>query len=101
MEQEARPPPERTRVLWSIEGIVQGVGYRERVRRAARQIGVSGHVQNLPDGTVRVVAEGTLAQLAELERRILGSQGASDARRLTRVARTEPTRDPTPFEVRL
>jgi acylphosphatase len=56
----------------SVEGRVQGVGYREYTRRCAERLGVVGYVVNLDDGRVRVVAEGTRAAIeamvSELER---------------------------------
>lgn len=42
-----------------IHGTVQGVGYRYYALHAARVCGVTGWVKNMPDGTVKVVAEGT------------------------------------------
>ena len=50
-----------------VRGRVQGVGYRNFVERFARRLGLAGHVQNLPDGSVRVVAEGDADRLEELE----------------------------------
>jgi len=41
-----------------FHGWVQGVGFRYRARYAAQMYGVSGWVQNLPDGTVEMEAEG-------------------------------------------
>ena len=49
-----------------ISGIVQGVGYRWSCQRAAKGIGVSGWVRNLPDGRVEVVAQGTKEQVEQL-----------------------------------
>jgi acylphosphatase len=43
--------------LW-ITGRVQGVFFRMETLRAAKRIGVSGWVRNLPDGRVEVVLEG-------------------------------------------
>lgn len=40
-----------------VTGTVQGVGFREFVRRTADALGVSGEVWNAPDGSVRAVAE--------------------------------------------
>ena len=48
-------------------GDVQGVGFRYTVRKIANQLGVAGGVENLPDGTVQLVAEGA----EELLRRFL------------------------------
>jgi acylphosphatase len=41
-----------------VEGRVQGVMYRDFTQRAARHLRLVGEVENLSDGTVRVIAEG-------------------------------------------
>jgi acylphosphatase len=41
-----------------VSGRVQMVMYRDFAQRKARGLKLVGEVQNLPDGTVRVVAEG-------------------------------------------
>jgi len=41
-----------------VQGLVQGVGYRFFAIQKAREYGITGYVQNLPDGSVLVVAEG-------------------------------------------
>lgn len=46
-----------------FEGRVQGVGFRFTARDLAQSFGVSGFVENLPDGRVRLVAEGTPEEL--------------------------------------
>lgn len=51
-----------------IRGRVQGVGFRWWTRQTAEALGVVGTVQNLPDGTVRVVARAadeTMRQFAD------------------------------------
>lgn len=47
-------------------GRVQMVMYRAHTESAARRLGLTGYVMNLPDGTVRVIAEGERAKLEEL-----------------------------------
>ena len=50
-----------------VRGSVQGVGFRWFVFREAERLGLRGWVSNLPEGAVEVVADGTLAALAQLE----------------------------------
>lgn len=42
----------------TVQGVVQGVGYRFFVTRKARDYKIFGYVCNLPDGNVEVVGEG-------------------------------------------
>lgn len=46
----------RRRVV--VHGFVQGVFFRDTIRRAARGAGVAGWVRNTRDGTVEAVLEG-------------------------------------------
>lgn len=46
------------------EGNVQGVGFRYTVKNLAREYEVSGTVENLPDGRVRLVAAGEPAEVS-------------------------------------
>ncbi len=60
---------EPTRVRVVVHGRVQGVFFRDTIRRAARERGVAGSVSNLPDGTVEAILEGerdAVAALVEL-----------------------------------
>ncbi len=41
-----------------VNGVVQGVGFRWFVERAAKNFGLTGWVKNLYDGTVEMYAEG-------------------------------------------
>ena len=47
-----------TRLRLQIHGRVQGVWFRDSVRRIATARGVSGWAENLPDGSVEAVLEG-------------------------------------------
>jgi acylphosphatase len=47
-----------TRIHVVVHGHVQGVFFRDTVRRSARDHGVAGWARNRPDGTVEAVFEG-------------------------------------------
>ena len=53
-----------------VEGRVQGVGYRDYVRRRALGLGLVGYVMNLKDGRVRVHAEGAREVIEDLMRQL-------------------------------
>lgn len=44
-----------------VHGTVQGVGFRESMRREATRLGVTGWVRNRQDGAVEAVVQGALA----------------------------------------
>jgi acylphosphatase len=50
-----------------VKGEVQGVGFRWSVQRQAGELGLTGYAENLPDGSVRVEAEGDADRLDQLE----------------------------------
>ncbi|NJL47236.1 MAG: acylphosphatase [Leptolyngbyaceae cyanobacterium SM2_5_2] len=49
-----------------VYGVVQGVGFRYHAQKVAQQLGVTGFVRNLADGSVEVVAAGHEAQVNAL-----------------------------------
>lgn len=49
-----------------VKGRVQGVFFRDSTRQVAERLQITGHAINLPDGTVEVVACGSLTALAQL-----------------------------------
>ena len=54
----------RSRLL--ISGRVQGVFFRDSLRRLAEQAGVAGWVRNLPDGRVEAVLQGPESEVGRL-----------------------------------
>ena len=73
---------------YRVTGRVQGVGFRWFTSRAAKELGISGTVQNHPDGSVRVHARGALAVLDQLEATIARGPVAA---RVEAVERVEPS----------
>jgi len=55
-----------SRVHLVISGRVQGVCFRAGALERARSLRLTGWVSNLPDGSVEVVAEGSMPALQEL-----------------------------------
>ena len=53
------------RVLLKVHGFVQGVGYRDYVRRMAEHHNVKGYVKNLEDGSVEILADASEHALKE------------------------------------
>ncbi len=82
-----------------VRGRVQGVGFRWFVLQEAIVLDLGGFVQNLPDGSVEVVASGpetALGQLAQLLSH--GPRGA----RVDSVEKSDVSHDikiPKPFDV--
>ena len=54
------------RAVILVKGRVQGVFFRVSTARTATELGIRGHVENLMDGNVRIVAEGTTENLEKL-----------------------------------
>ena len=61
-----------------VRGVVQGVGFRYFVYRAATSLRLGGWTRNLPDGTVEVFVEGERSLIEELIAELkVGSSHAS------------------------
>jgi acylphosphatase len=50
----------------TVTGKVQGVFYRQSTKEKAQELGITGIVKNLPDGSVQIMASGTHDQLNQL-----------------------------------
>ncbi|RDU60712.1 acylphosphatase [Helicobacter marmotae] len=70
-----------------IFGRVQGVGFRRFIKAKvdsinAQEVLLSGHIRNLPNGSVRVVAQGSKQALEDLEKILRVGSIASDVREI-------------------
>ncbi|WP_276499601.1 acylphosphatase [Pontibacter litorisediminis] len=74
---------EKKRVAMRVHGKVQGVFFRASTQEKAQELGLTGFVQNEPDGTVYLEAEGDAGALKQLE------QWAHDGPRRAEVAKVE------------
>jgi acylphosphatase len=77
---------ERVHERYRAVGRVQGVGYRDRVRRAARTRGLVGRVRNREDGSVELEVQGSRADVDAAIAEIALPEGASVPREVRRVA---------------
>jgi len=50
----------------TVDGLVQGVFYRQSTKAKAIELGITGEIKNKSDGTVHIIATGTEAQLNQL-----------------------------------
>ena len=89
----------RKRVVTRVEGVVQGVYFRDYAQKEARSLDLSGWVRNRPDGTVEVVLEG---EAEKVERMLAWLHSGSPQAEVTEVQVTEeqPLGDKTAFAIR-
>ena len=80
-----------------FKGRVQGVGFRYTARDMARERGITGWVKNLPDGSVRLIAEGDDLLVEDM---ILGLERYFSVREKT-VSRLSPQNSFTDFTIEL
>lgn len=85
-----------------IEGKVQGVYFRHSTRGEAERLGIAGYAQNLPDGSVEVMAHGAVPAVEELLSWLRrGPRGARvDSVTELTVELESPRESEPPFEVR-
>ena len=85
----------------TVRGRVQGVGFRMFVLDAARRLGLTGYVRNLPDRSVHVSAHGSREALERLLGLLYrGPAGAKVTAVDSAWADVSPVDLPTHFEVR-
>jgi acylphosphatase len=82
-----------------VSGLVQGVGYRYYVMRAARKLGIVGYVKNLYNGDVEIIAEGEPGPLNQLIEEARIGPLSSDVRDM-KIEWRDPSCGFTSFEVR-
>jgi len=56
----------KSRIHVIIKGHVQGVFFRSNTQKQAKKLNLTGWVKNLPNGTVKLIAEGEKEKLKEL-----------------------------------
>jgi acylphosphatase len=85
-----------------IAGKVQGVYFRHGTRAAAERLGIAGYALNLPDGSVEVLARGTVESVAELLQWLHRGPTGARVDAVTELAvESEPSTGSAPaFEVR-
>ncbi len=76
-------PGQPARLTAWVRGRVQGVGFRWWVRKNALELGLVGFAENLVDGRVKVIAEGTGEALTELLGRLEGLQAPGQVTQVT------------------
>jgi acylphosphatase len=80
-----------------VDGRVQGVYYRATAARHARELQITGHAVNLPDGRVEVLAYGNETALQELEKRLWAGSSASKVTSVQAAAAPAGADIPTTF----
>lgn len=86
------------RIHAKVTGLVQGVFFRASTRDTARALGLNGWVQNMPDGSVELEAEGPEDKISQLV--IWLNQGPQYARvRDVKVKEIPVTGEDTDFHV--
>ncbi|WP_296576587.1 acylphosphatase [Phreatobacter sp.] len=71
-----------------IEGIVQGVGYRQWFRRRAEALGLSGWVRNRSDDSVEAVIDGAAEAVEALVREAMNGPAGAKVDAIARRAAT-------------
>ena len=86
----------KTTLHLTIHGRVQGVYYRDSMRREAGRLAVAGWVRNREDGTVEAVVQGEAAAVEALVR---WAHEGSEHARVERVTVTAADGTYTGFEI--
>ena len=92
-------PEEVSRAEVIAYGDVQRVGYRYVVQDIARRLGIRGYVENVPDGTVKMVAEGPKRDLKAFVEAVKVREPPIDVKEL-KVTYGKPTGEFECFAIR-
>ena len=75
------------RYFGRAKGRVQGVGFRFFVQQNSQELGLTGWVRNMSDGTVTMEVQGEQASVDELEKRLKAGNAFIKVKSLTLEAR--------------
>lgn len=89
----------KKRIELKVTGQVQWVGYRSRVDNQAKRLQLTGTVENLLDGTVRIICEGQPSDLKEFLEMIELNEGYIQVEKVTVIAKGDATGEFTHFKV--
>jgi len=89
----------KKRVVARVEGVVQGVYFRDYAQKEARSLDLSGWVRNRADGSVEAVLEGEAEQV---DRMLAWLESGSPMAQVSKVSTEEehPLGDKTLFAIR-
>ena len=80
-----------------VTGLVQGVWFRKFVSDAAKQLNINGWVRNADDGSVEILAQGSLECIGKLESLLWQGTPLSDVQSV----RSEPSQEPVHDKFRI
>ena len=83
-----------------VRGRVQGVGFRWFVLREASELQLDGFVRNQPDGSVEVLARGSVEAVVRLEGRLAQGPGTAHVERVEKEEISHDIKLPKPFGVK-
>lgn len=63
---KTEPEPAQSQLTAYVSGRVQGVGFRWWCAGTAKPLGLTGYAENLDDGRVKVIAQGSAASCERL-----------------------------------
>jgi len=87
------------RAVIVAKGKVQKAGYRDFVQDSARELGITGYVENREDGDVKIVCEGKEAEIKQFIENIKVKKGFLDVSEAS-VSYEEPTGEFKLFKIK-